>query len=132
MSREIAYRIWNPEEKKFIESGFTPKMLASFFDYTARFHTFYKEEYQEFTGLHDKNGKEIYEGDIVTGDGYIWFDEGEPNYRATVEWDVCSWIALAYCVNPKKAGISTGIGEGLDEHEWTILGNIHETPELLK
>lgn len=61
----IAYRIYDPKEKKFRFSGSTPSMLANFFKQTAVLHTFHKMEYQMFTGLEDKSKNWIYEGDIV-------------------------------------------------------------------
>lgn len=93
----------------------------------------------QFTGLHDKNGKEIYEGDIVVKDGYIWFDDGEPNYRGTVEWIFSQWQVVAHCVNKDKRGISDGINEGINDDgvddgentRWIVLGNVHENPELI-
>jgi uncharacterized phage protein (TIGR01671 family) len=94
----------------------------------------------QYTGLKDKNDKEIYEGDIVVKDGYIWFDDGTPNYRGTVEWIYSQWQVVAHCVNPDKAGISDGINEGLNDEgfgdgensDWIVIGNIHDNPELLE
>lgn len=93
----------------------------------------------QFTGLLDKNGREIYEGDIVVKDTYIWFDNGEPNYVGVVDFIFCQWQVYAHCINKSKHGISNGINmslndEGYGENEksdWRIIGNIHENPELL-
>lgn len=94
----------------------------------------------QYTGLKDTNGVEICEGDIVVQDGYIWFDEGKPNYRGTVEWIYSQWQVIAHCVNPDNRGISDGMNyglndEGFDEGEnsdWEVIGNIYDNPELLR
>lgn len=98
------------------------------------------KEIMQFTGLLDCQGKEIYEGDIVVKDKYIWFEKGKPNYRGTIEWILSQWQVVAHCVNPDKAGISDGINEELDDYrieagerlEWEVIGNIYENPELLE
>ena len=72
----------------------------------------------QFTGLHDKNGKEIYEGDIVSCDSVF-----------IVKWDEKHAMYKCYFV-------------GLDEHYcnlsddyirdyFSVIGNIHENPDLL-
>ena len=111
--------------------------------------------------LKDKNGKLIYEGDIIViPNQYPFYDyknkedmkqslnstEGEIkgesvlNYIGIVEWIYSQWQYVYHCVNPNKRGISEGVNRGLndfgfDETENTcyeVIGNIYENLELLE
>lgn len=111
------------------------------------------------TGLKDKNGKLIYEGDIIViPNQYPFYDyknedesqnlndtngkiKGETilNYVGVVEYIFNSWQYVLNCVNPLKKGISNGINHGLNEQGfekdenscYEVIGNIYENPELL-
>jgi len=93
----------------------------------------------QYTGLKDKHGTDIYEGDVVVQPGYKWFDDGVPNYRDSVEWIYSQWQVVAHCVNPNKRGISDGMNGGLNDEGveedgvsgWEIIGNIYQHPHLL-
>ena len=92
----------------------------------------------QFTGLYDKNGKEIYEGDILRGNEYPFNCDGVDNYFAEIVWvdNVCGFYRLTH-KNPNSTvrGISHGNWEQLDEDDiksFEVIGNIHDNPELLK
>lgn len=90
----------------------------------------------QFTELHDKNGKEIYEGDIITADRYPFFADGKPNYVAVVEWNDCGFAAFFELHKDSDArGISVGCPvmdfDSDNAAEFEIIGNIHDNPELL-
>ena len=147
MSREIKFRAWDGNE---IIDNFVVHSDGKF-QYTRPRGYGVKFEGEDtrlidpivmqYTGLLDKNGTEIYEGDIaVIPDQYIWFDGSEPNYRGVVEWIFSQWQVVAHCVHPEKRGISNGMNEGLNDEgfsegsnsDWLVLGNIYENPCLLE
>lgn len=75
-------------------------------------------KWMQYTGLHDKNGKEIYEGDIVK-----WEENG--NYE----------IIYGYGQNEKTmigAFCLKGTEMFLHNNDMKIVGNIYQNPELLE
>lgn len=123
MSKVIKFRIWNPEEKMMIESGATPMMLANFFEGTARMNTQHEMPYLQFTGLLDKTGREIYEGDIV---GAFLNTQ-----KTVVEW--CDDRAGYFFEDCILSGGSEPFTECLGNLTGTleVIGNVYENPELL-
>lgn len=91
----------------------------------------------QYTGLCDKAGKEIYEGDIITADYYPFYSDGKPNYIAVVEWDDCgfgAWFELHK--DSTSRGISVGCPvmdfDSESASAFEIIGNIHDNPDMLK
>lgn len=80
----------------------------------------------QFTGLHDKNGKEIYEGDIIRTYG----SKGD-EIKHIVKY---SDKEAMYCTKLIGADMLGGsiTQRWLDEFEFEVIGNIYDNPELLK
>ena len=117
-SREIKFRAWDEEGKKivfnFCEEN-KNQIIALMVSDT-------KLELMQYTGLKDKNGVEIYEGDIVT---YYYYSDEEPE-RFTVIFDI-PMFAFNSHLDKKNWNIREH-----DEIRIEVIGNIYENPELLK
>lgn len=77
------------------------------------------------TGLMEKNGKEIFEGDILS------IETDEENVRVEVSWD--SKHAL-FVFESKKYNEKEALGELFEDNSYPfkIIGNIYENPELVE
>lgn len=78
----------------------------------------------QFTGLTDKNGNKIFEGDIVTYDKEYG---GETREKGTVYW--CEG---AFGVENVQDEEDSGLLGVFVNHQLEIIGNIHDNPELLE
>ena len=83
-------------------------------------HSVLEETVGQFTGLHDKNGKEIYEGDIV--EGRVGDEEGY-DVRGTITY--CD--EGHYFIKEKDDETMLHIVDILE-----VIGNIYENADLLK
>lgn len=85
-------------------------------------------ELMQYTGLKDKNGKEIYEGDIIhINDDFL----NEFNYL--VEWNEEYLRYYLYSVDKEKLNKLGGILEAhLNSLEVEVIGNIYDNPDLLE
>lgn len=118
--REIKFRAWNGYKLKYDITGFEHgeknEMAGIFIDgdyykITSKIANKKDAIVMQFTGLYDKNGKEIYEGDIckhpVCGSIYEHFDIVEYSING---FFVSFWPVSSVC---------------------EIIGNIHENPEII-
>ena len=81
----------------------------------------------QFTGLYDKNGKEIYEGDIIHIN-----DEFLNEFNYLIEWNEEYLRYYLYSVDKEKLNKLGGILEAhLNSLEVEIISNIYDNPELL-
>ena len=135
MNRKIQFRIWDKNGKMFYYSGsvyLSADGLGLLFlcldgnEYIDE--PFLSENYvvQQFTGLKDKNGKEIYEGDI-----FRWINAND--YKSEKqETGVVKYCGNAF--NLFELGERYNITHYLTNASinGSIIGNIFENPELLK
>lgn len=124
MSREIKFRIWyHDSTMDYSGDSFGLAVNGALINYDSDVGGFvgitnsgFKYELMQFTGLKDKNGKEIYEGDIIK----VYLRKGlescsKPDFE--VKW------------NERKMGFNLDKYETRDKLE--VIGNIYENKDLL-
>lgn len=126
MDREIKFRAWNKSQSKMFDwEGIRDAKEEHIWSWL---HLQKTEEHNvllQFTGLKDKNGKEIYEADIIRSYSTI----GEEIIHK-MEWS--DEIARFCCIHPKY-GQNGGIMQSwINEFKKEVIGNIYETPELFE
>lgn len=137
MDRSIKFRAWDTKNKKFPFIGFHIIGECTAFDLINqyRLEELNDLEIQQFTGLLDKNGKEIYEGDILKTSYFskyiVKFYEGSfvveinGKHKSPLFNYTKNGIDTLRDLNDKTGLIST-LPEAAE-----VIGNIFENPELL-
>ena len=127
MNDRLKFRVWDIEEKTYKSSDY-PFFLCDDGDVLDTHFDIRDNEVivEQCTGLKDKNGKLIYEGDIV-----ITYYKGEP----TGQMYIYHWEAPAFYVEPVEKGKPSG-GHyyyfAVENERCEIIGNVHENPDMLK
>lgn len=127
--RDIKFRIWDTENNEMLkvqELDFEPTFYGGRIAIRPdQYNDYFDTEdmiLMQYTGLHDKNGKEIYEGDILR------FNEVD---TAIVEWNE----KYAYfMVRPIQDYYfdSDVLGHAIEYNNAEIIGNIYENEDLLE
>lgn len=117
MSREIKFRAWDIHCKHMLDHSDLidvvdggGSVIQMILDESIECHL------MQYTGLKDRNGVEIYEGDILR------CDEGQ-NWRVLWSFDGAKWVTI-------NGDLIEDLAETFCYDE--IIGNIHENPDLLK
>lgn len=106
-NRDIKFRIW------------TGEVLIELAKQDLSLYMKQKNPIMQFTGLKDKNGKEIYEGDIIAT------KQRDVKFEVVMGWsdDYGTW---GWCFKSRGKQWAADKAKGLE-----VIGNIYENPELL-
>ena len=126
MNREIKFRIWDIENKEMLkvqELDFEPTFYGGRIAIRPdQYNDYFDTEdmiLMQYTGLNDKNGKEIYEGDIVGYNKIKWI----------VKWNK---HRMGFSLYPTTKQLYDEMPINVEnELGFKILGNIYDNPELL-
>lgn len=129
MDREILFRGKRVDNGEWIEGDLVHSIYSvndtcvGKYGCTLGMHQVIFETVGQYTGLTDKNGTRIFEGDIVRYSIYPpgKFVYGDINYRNGVFGIAKQDCALCVCS-----------ADGVDEYKLEVIGNIHDNPELLE
>ena len=135
MQREIKFRAWDKVEKAFVVpldfciTGMGQLLLTKSNELISfgEFKEIADDRYlvMQYTGLKDKSGREIYEGDIIKFiykyrilNAEVYFCEILYEWRLKKQFLIGEKITMPFSL--------------LIESDFEIIGNIYENPELLK
>ena len=147
MSRDIKFRAWHKGLDRMCDANYID-FEGNCYDESNSFEGTYvkydsKYELMQYTGLKDKNDKEIYEGDIIqfvweedscwgkagTYKGYIGFNQGAFEVTYIGRDEITVFDDGGWHENSKSDDMQSFISWS---EEIEVIGNIYENKELLK
>lgn len=135
MEREIKFRVWDEPVKEMYYDPIIAKTdrdmrLSEIFNRLSKDGWVW----MQYTGLKDKNGKEIYKGDIVTDHSKRSTSIREVNGEVIFFEDYGGYAIAIYSDDYKERYIHRldSYGAEVIFKEWEVIGNIYENPNLIE
>lgn len=117
--RDIKFRAWEKNLKEIISVD-SINFEAGLINMELAWRTFEEIELMQYTGMKDKNGVEVYDGDIIRED----IEKGGPPIIVSVVWEDGAFYGKERTHDPEYLLKEFLNGE--------VIGNIYENPELLE
>jgi len=150
--REVRFRAWHPEFGEMVYTGSTVLVMKrefSPFVFDVGFSHYPSDisawKIMQFTGLKDRNGKEIFEGDIVSVPYVTPFGErtNKVDFKCLIGFENGRFVlstkpetqSIASWCEREKGGYVPNYGNTViikDKTFLTVIGNIYENPELIE
>jgi uncharacterized phage protein (TIGR01671 family) len=125
MKRETKYKFWTGSE--MLTEGFfinPDGIVWSWIDYKHTSSFVQKGELIQYTGLKDKNGTEIYEGDVVKYNRNEYYRDAEET--SEVKYDGYGFAPMKYHRNIEDDSFYSCLISDIE-----VIGNVFENPELI-
>ena len=132
--RQIKFRAWDPDHSEWIQAFDVDRDGLVWYNHVGLLNAIL----EQFTGLKDANGKEIYEGDVVRWTlpkGFCHPTSYEIIQNACTTISQVVWVDGCYELHGigEYRGWETLLHGDVPRNEYaTIIGNIHQNPELME
>ena len=139
--REIKFRAWDSLKNRMIDDYCSMNSDNQFEAYDLTNDTYYEiKAVMQFTGLLDKNGKEIYEGDILkVTSNLVRLSDDRKTGKLSIVLGIVEWIEDGWGITKVKniqnypsVLPKTHKGLRITANYAEVIGNIYENPELVK
>jgi uncharacterized phage protein (TIGR01671 family) len=116
--REVKFRAWMPKERKWYKGGAVQLTAMQGNTFGLSEANGKVIELSQYTGLHDENGTDIYEGDIIIHTGSPYRTNYVVELHSPAFTKRLATRGSAHYLNP--------------DMPYKVIGNIYENPELVK